>query len=122
MSPKSNTQAVAPTDALAEMAKRIKELEAQNEALKVARASSGKLSLKVSEKGALSVYGMGRFPVTLYAQQWETLLADAQVAVIKAFIVENKSKFSTKADAEARKAATAAAGGTATAPNPSKAF
>ena len=58
----------------AEMAK----LMAQNEALRskaeaLEKAKRQGLSYKVSEKGALSVYGMGRFPVTLYAEQWATL-------------------------------------------------
>ena len=53
------------------------ELKAENEVLKkpVAR---GQLSLKVSGKGALSVYGLGRFPVTLYREQWEKLLGMAE--------------------------------------------
>ena len=55
-----------------EMAARIAELEAQ-----IAKRDFRELTFKVSEKGALSVYGMGRFPVTLYASQWERLLADA---------------------------------------------
>lgn len=46
-------------------------LRAENEALKRPR---GQMSLRVSEKGALSVYGLGRFPVTLYREQWEKLL------------------------------------------------
>ena len=50
----------------------IERLRAENEALK--KTSSRGLSLKVSEKGALSVYGMGRFPVTLSEEQWLKLL------------------------------------------------
>ena len=50
----------------------IERLRAENEALKRPR---GQMSLKVSEKGGLSVYGLGRFPVTLYREQWEKLLA-----------------------------------------------
>jgi len=53
-----------------------------------------RLSMKVSEKGALSVYGLGRFPVTLYAGQWERLFA-AQ-AEIKAFATANASLLATK--------------------------
>jgi len=52
----------------------IERLRAENEALKRPR---GQMSLKVSEKGALSVYGLGRFPVTLYREQWERLLGMA---------------------------------------------
>ena len=50
----------------------IERLRAENETLK--KPARGQLSLRVSEKGALSVYGMGRFPVTLYREQWEKLL------------------------------------------------
>jgi hypothetical protein len=57
------------------------------------RESAG-LSLKVSEKGAVSLYGMGRFPVTLYKEQWLRILASAPV--IEAFIQENDSKLKTK--------------------------
>ena len=49
-------------------------LKAENEALKNKKTTGGSLSMKVSEKGALSVYGMGRFPVTLYKEQWLKLL------------------------------------------------
>ena len=60
-----------PTDE--ELKAEIERLRAENEALKKP-AARGAMSLKVSEKGALSVYGMGRFPVTLYREQWEKLL------------------------------------------------
>lgn len=87
-----------------EMAK----LMAQNKALAekaeaLEKAKKHGISYKVSEKGALSVYGMGRFPVTLYAEQWVTLLDNA--GGIKAFIEANKSKLSTKADKVAAKEA-----------------
>jgi hypothetical protein len=52
------------------------------------------LTLKVSEKGALSIYGLGRFPVTLYAGQWERLLAATDQ--IKAFMAANASLLATK--------------------------
>jgi hypothetical protein len=55
-----------------------------------------KITLKVSEKGAISVYGMGRFPVTLYAEQWERLLDDEQVKAMKAFIKANAAKLTRK--------------------------
>jgi ribosome-interacting GTPase 1 len=72
----------------AELAK----LKAENEALK-ARTSKG-LSLKVSEKGAVSVYGMGRFPVTLYKEQWLKLLDMAED--IRTFIAENEGRLKAK--------------------------
>jgi hypothetical protein len=54
----------------------------------------GGLTLKVSEKGGVSLYGMGRFPVTLYKEQWLRILASAPE--IEAFIRENDSKLKTK--------------------------
>ena len=72
----------------------IERLKAENEALKNKKANSGTLSMKVSEKGALSVYGMGRFPVTLYKEQWLKLLSIAEE--IKAFVKENESRLKTK--------------------------
>ena len=62
----------------------IARLRAENELLKRPR---GLMALKVSEKGALSVYGLGRFPVTLYREQWEKLLAMADE--IRHFIQQN---------------------------------
>lgn len=70
----------------------IEALKAENAKLKAARNS--KLSLKVSEKGAVSLYGMGRFPVTLYRSQWERLLGN--VDQIKAFIEANADQLTTK--------------------------
>lgn len=70
----------------------IERLRAENAALK--RPERGKLSLRVSEKGALSVYGMGRFPVTLYKEQWLRLLGIAEE--IKAFIEANGDRLKTK--------------------------
>ncbi len=67
-------------------------LRAENEALK--KASSKGLTLKVSEKGGLSVYGLGRFPVTLYKEQWNRLLDLADD--IRAFIKANEDKLKTK--------------------------
>ena len=55
-----------------EMRAELERLKAENEALKARR--SGATSMKVSEKGGLSVYGLGRFPVTLYQEQWVKLL------------------------------------------------
>ena len=55
-----------------ELQAEIERLRAENESLK--KPARGQMSLKVSEKGALSVYGLGRFPVTLYREQWEKLL------------------------------------------------
>jgi ABC-type Fe3+-hydroxamate transport system substrate-binding protein len=64
-------------------------LEAENKALReqVEQRKPGQLRLKVSEKGALSVYGLGRFPVTLYKEQWIRLLD--YTAEIKSFLKDN---------------------------------
>ena len=67
-------------------------LRAENESLKQKRNTA--VSLKVSEKGAVSVYGLGRFPVTLYQEQWQKLLALTDE--IKSFIAENRSKLKVK--------------------------
>jgi len=68
--------------------KEIERLRAENEALKKQRQTAGTLSLRVSEKGAVSVYGLGRFPVTLYQEQWDKLIAN--VNDLKRFIDENR--------------------------------
>ena len=71
-------------------------LLAQIEALKASlKSTERKLSLKVSEKGALSLYGMGRFPVTLYRGQWERLLSAKPE--IEAFIKTNDTLLAVKA-------------------------
>ena len=67
-------------------------LRNENAALKKGALSS--LRLKVSEKGALSVYGMGRFPVTLYKEQWLKLLGMADE--IRAFIAANDAQLKAK--------------------------
>ena len=70
----------------------LERLRSENAALKKG-ASSG-IHLKVSEKGAVSIYGMGRFPVTLYKEQWLKLLDMA--ADIRSFIAANEAKLKTK--------------------------
>ena len=67
-------------------------LRNENAALK--KGASSSLRLKVSEKGALSVYGMGRFPVTLYKEQWLKLLGMADE--IRAFIAANNAQLKAK--------------------------
>jgi hypothetical protein len=69
-------------------------LREENERLKN-RQTRG-VSLKVSEKGGVSVYGLGRFPVTLYKEQWTRLLAMADD--IRAFIKENEPKLKAKTE------------------------
>jgi len=72
----------------------VERLKAENAALK-ARATRG-VSIKVSEKGGVSVYGLGRFPVTLYKEQWTKLLDMAEE--IRAFIKEHESRLKSKGD------------------------
>jgi hypothetical protein len=76
----------------AEMKAELERLRAENESLK-ARGSKA-VSLKVSEKGGLSVYGLGRFPVTLYQEQWLKLLDLAED--IRAFIRQNEGTLKKK--------------------------
>jgi hypothetical protein len=76
-----------------EMKAEIERLKAENAALKT-KPARGTLSLKVSQKGALSIYGMGRFPVTLYKEQWIKLLGIADE--ITKFIEENDELLKAK--------------------------
>jgi hypothetical protein len=77
-----------------ELRAELERVKAENEALKKHGQRRGGTMLKVSEKGAVSVYGMGRFPVTLYKEQWEKLLAMSDE--IKGFIAENKDRLKVK--------------------------
>lgn len=74
----------------------LERLKKENESLKEGKKRGGALSLKVSQKGALSLYGMGRFPVTLYKEQWLKLLGFGEE--IKAFIAENDSALKAKGE------------------------
>jgi hypothetical protein len=71
----------------------LERLRKENAALKKGAATG--LTMKVSEKGGLSVYGMGRFPITLYKEQWLKLLDMADD--IRAFIAANEGTLKTKA-------------------------
>lgn len=70
----------------------LERLRAENQALK--QTSSKGISLKVSEKGGLSVYGLGRFPITLYKEQWTKLLDMSEE--IRAFLKANDAQLKTK--------------------------
>jgi hypothetical protein len=72
-----------------ELLKRIAELEQQAQARKPAA-----LEFRVGDKGGISVYGLGRFPVTLYYEQWTRLLARADD--LRTFMEENKDKLKLK--------------------------
>jgi hypothetical protein len=76
-----------------DMKTELERLRAENEALK--RSSSKGLSMRVSEKGAVSVYGLGRFPVTLYKEQWLRLLDMSDD--IRLFIQQNDGQLKSKA-------------------------
>ena len=73
----------------------LQRLKEENERLKSQRGRG--VSLKVSEKGGVSVYGLGRFPVTLYKEQWSRLLAMADE--IQAFIKEHEAELKAKPEA-----------------------
>jgi hypothetical protein len=75
-----------------ELKAELERLKAENASLK-ARGSKG-VSMKVSDKGGVSIYGLGRFPVTLYQEQWLKLLELADD--IRAFIKENEGKLKKK--------------------------
>jgi hypothetical protein len=75
-----------------EMQAELERLRAENAQLKN-KDKSG-ITLKVSEKGTVSLYGMGRFPVTLYKEQWLRILGNAPE--IEAFIRDNESRLKSK--------------------------
>lgn len=75
-----------------ELKAELERLRSENAALK--KGASTGITMKVSEKGALSVYGMGRFPVTLYKEQWLKLLDMSDG--IRAFIATNEGKLKSK--------------------------
>ncbi len=75
-----------------ELRAEVERLKAENAALKTHGPKA--VSMKVSEKGGLSVYGLGRFPVTLYQEQWTKLLDMAED--LRAFIKENEGRLKKK--------------------------
>jgi amino acid permease len=77
-----------------DLKKELEKLKEENEQLKKQGSVKKELTYKVSVKGALSVYGLGRFPVTLYKEQWQRLLEKTDE--IKAFISENDSQLAVK--------------------------
>lgn len=81
----------------ADLKAELERLKRENEELKQnKKRAGGSLSLKVSQKGAVSLYGMGRFPVTLYKEQWLRLLGFSEE--IKSFIEENASALKVKGE------------------------
>jgi hypothetical protein len=75
-----------------EMLAELARLRAENETLK--KPARGPMYMKVSEKGGLSLYGLGKFPVTLYREQWEKILAMSDS--IRQFIQDNDSSLKKK--------------------------
>ncbi|MHB1330044.1 MAG: hypothetical protein ACYC2K_17735 [Gemmatimonadales bacterium] len=74
----------------------LERLRAENASLKEREKTKRSVYLKVSEKGGLSLYGLGRFPVTLYKEQWNRLLDMADE--IRAFLRDNDAALKTKGD------------------------
>jgi hypothetical protein len=78
-----------------DMKAELERLKNENESLKAqSKAKPGQFSLKVSEKGGVSVYGLGRFPVTLYQEQWRKLLEHADE--VRDFIKANEGQLKKK--------------------------
>ncbi len=78
-----------PEPTYEELKARLEDLEKQQK-----RGRSGTLEFRVSEKGGVSVYGLGRFPVTLYYEQWKRLLESAPR--LQEFLDENKNRLKLK--------------------------
>jgi hypothetical protein len=85
----SGSEAAMAEPTKEELLARIAELEKQ-----AAPRKRGAIDFRVGEKGGVSVYGLGRFPVTLYYEQWVRLLDAA--ADLRAFLEENKSRLKLK--------------------------
>jgi len=75
-----------------ELMAELERLRSENAALK--KGATARIHMKVSEKGAVSIYGMGRFPVTLYKEQWLKLLDMSDE--IRAFIAANEATLKAK--------------------------
>jgi hypothetical protein len=85
-------------DTSADLRAQLAKLQAENEALKAKAMSRQTITLKVSAKGALSVYGMGKWPVTLYAGQWKRLLQPQVVSGIMAYLDDHEDELSQSKD------------------------
>ena len=85
----------SPSEVSPEIQAELDRLRSENAAL-LAAAASGKLTLKISVKRAVSLYGLGRFPVTLYGEQWLHLLDFAEE--IRGFVTANRAELATKTD------------------------
>lgn len=83
-----------------ELQEQIATLKAENEALKAKKTTGSGPSCKVTDKGGVSFYGVGRFPVTLYKSQWIKLLQHTEL--IAQFIAENDAKLAVKETAKSQ--------------------
>lgn len=90
----TSAAAIAPSAVELEMAR----LRAENEKLRKRVPHAPEITFKVAEKGGLSVYGLGRWPVTLYKEQWARLLDKADA--IRAFIAANDRRLKSKDEAK----------------------
>lgn len=125
---------MAPTtktiDPLAEMTRKLAQLQAENDALKAAKA--GAITVKVGPSGTLAVYGLGRMPISLYKAQWEAFLAKG-LPMVQSFLADpakaatlaqgkddkrfEQSKAQAKAAYEAKQAGRAVGAAGTAAPN-----
>ena len=90
----ANAKPITAVKAVMTPAEQIAALQAENERLRAAAVRASTISCKVGEKGGLSVYGLGRFPVTLYKGQWLRLLAASEQ--ISQFISANNELLAEK--------------------------
>ena len=74
----------------------LEDLQKENAALKAKLAVKSKITLKVGVKGGASLYGLGRYPVTLYKGQWERLIEPETIALIKTFLAANAAALKEK--------------------------
>jgi hypothetical protein len=85
-----------PSPTAAQLAAELAAVKAQLAAAQQAAQATRRISFKVSEKGAVSVYGLNaRFPVTLYADQWDRLLSETDG--LRSFIADNRPRLASKA-------------------------
>lgn len=87
-------QGMAMSSDQGELIAQLQALRAENDRLKAKASKRHTLSWKVSEKGAISIYGLGRFPVTLYASQFDRL--DQDWEAIREFRKDNNHLLATK--------------------------